>query len=55
MQAKVNHGIVEAASKWKIDLDGRDSFFFENNGHFHGNKLLRDRSVATYKGHYRGG
>lgn len=54
LQKLVDAGIVAAATKYAIELGGQTSFHLHlEDGHYHGNKALKLKSVDTYKAHYK--
>lgn len=55
LQDKVNKGIVEAAENVGVELPaGASEFYFLiKEGQYHGSKMIRTRSIETYKNHYK--
>jgi hypothetical protein len=52
-QEAANVGIVAAAAKRGIELNGVSVFYLDVKAHYNGNKKLASRSQKTYICHYR--
>jgi hypothetical protein len=49
LQQKINEGIMMAAAKYAVKLDGRTVFYFNYHGKYHGNKKLAVKTENTYE------